>query len=332
MSVRKNFEPRFDSLHIKYPVKKRDTESEWWYFDAALDNGDHFVVMYSVNDTRLYPRQPSVRTNLYEADGTDYWLIRKFSERETAFSREKCDVRMGEQWCMDCGGYYEVYTNIDGYGAHLKFTPLVPSWQAGKDGVAARIPMTKVLGAWVVALPMAKVEGTLFKNGQEITVHGEGYHDHNWATINPGKFLDHWHWGKVHNTDIAIDYAVLIPKKPFKKPMGLLLVLDKNGVVMEPAVKTMLKGDVAVQLLNEKTEPELGLTFANGIRMTGKTGNTLIELEITLKRIVMKEKNGLPVSGESVYRYIGNETLTVTQDNEKKTYHSSLLHEIVFLH
>ena len=54
-----------DATHINFPVTNREEHFEWWYFDAHFDNGDHFVVMYSLNDTRLKPRKPSVRLNIY---------------------------------------------------------------------------------------------------------------------------------------------------------------------------------------------------------------------------------------------------------------------------
>jgi hypothetical protein len=56
---------------------------------------------------------------------------------------------------------------------------------------------------WVVAMPRAKVKGTLTVDGQKIPVEGEGYHDHNWASgaaggPGGGVGASGWLWGRNH--------------------------------------------------------------------------------------------------------------------------------------
>ena len=45
---------KHDAMHLKFPMEHRETDFEWWYFDAELDTGDHVVVMWS--RARLAPR------------------------------------------------------------------------------------------------------------------------------------------------------------------------------------------------------------------------------------------------------------------------------------
>ncbi|MDO5424068.1 MAG: lipocalin-like domain-containing protein [Eubacteriales bacterium] len=331
----KTYKPEFDKLHIHYPVQERNKEAEWWYFDAALDNGDHFVVMYSVNDTRLYPRQPSVRVDLYEKDGTEHSLIKKYPEEKASFSRKQCDVNYNdEQWCKDCGDHYEMKAFIDGYGAYLKFYAKVPSWQAGTDGCVFKNPQTGEEKAWVVAQPMASVEGVLYKNDKEITVKGQGYHDHNWMNLNVGNELDHWHWGKVHTEDITIDYGILIPSIPGAKPAVTMLVEDAENLYTEPNDLHHQAGNITYELLDIETEPELGFSFAHRFMIHVKTPDIKLDLEVNVDHIVMKSLcDDLPTGGESAYRFIGDEVLTVQKNTEKeKVYRTSSLHEIVFPH
>ena len=314
---------KHDAMHIKFPCERPETDFEWWYFDAALDNGEHLVVMYSTNDTRLYPRQPSVRTNIYETNGHEVSKIKKYGVSDVSFDYEKCDVRMGEEWCKDCGGYYEIFTNIDGYGARLKFMPLTPSWVIGKDEEEmAQVPL-----GWTVALPGARVEGVLIKDGKEISVKGSGYHDHNWGFMNVGTAFKNWYWGKIHTEDIHIDYIIMVPKEG--NPWAMMLAVDADRVVMDPTLGVI----VNYELGDYKTDPVMGYTFANNFRLKGSSGSTDIDVEVTLDHIVMRDKpsEDLASHAESAYRYIAHETTKVRKNGMEKAYRTSSLHEIVYL-
>jgi hypothetical protein len=329
----KNYRAEYDKLHINYPVKERNKEAEWWYFDADLDNGDRIVLMYSVNDTRLYPRKPSVRFDLYEKNGQNHSFINEYEEKTATFSREKCDANFADkEWCKDCGDHYEVKAIHDGYEIDLRFYGEVPSWQAGTEGELMRNPKTGEEKAWVVAQPAARVEGKLIKDGQEIAVKGSGYHDHNWMNMDNGAMLDHWHWGKVHTDDLAIDYGIMIPASPYIKPVITLLVEDKNHLYLEPGDEHNKNGEISFELLDEAKEPTLGLTFANRLVIHANTPEIKLDLDIKIDHFVMKDMNELPTGGESAYRYVGNELLVVNRNDHEERYESNSLHEVVFPH
>ena len=314
---------KYDAMHIKFPCEKPETDFEWWYFDAALDNGDHLVVMYSTNDTRLHPRRPSVRTNIYEANGNEISKIQEYSISDVSFDYEKCDAKMGDEYCRDGGGYWEIYTNIDGNGARLKYTPTTPYWVVGKDEVEmAMIPM-----GWTVACARATVEGVLIKNGKEVPVKGVGYHDHNWGYIKVGGAFKHWYWGKVHTDDLSIDYSIVIPKEG--DPMPTILAVDTERVVFDPLANPQR----SCELYDIKTEPVMGFTFANLLKLKGSSGGVEIELEIKLDHIVWRERPAkeLEPYAESALRYVGNEILKVRRNGVEKVYNTSSLHEVVYL-
>lgn len=308
-----------DRMHIDFPMKNKEREFEWWYFDAALDNGDHLVVMYSINDTRLKPRQPSVRTNIYEKNGNEIWELKKYDETEVSVNYAHCDVKLGEEFCIDRGEYYELYTNINGNGAHLKFYPINNSWTK---------PASKNLMGWTVAIPYGRVEGVLIKNGVEESVKGTGYHDHNWGTKSMGGIFKNWYWGKVHTEDLSIDYSVLMTKK-MNIPVTAILITDKNGVLVEPTTVTTLF-NTHTTLKNKSKEEEMGFNIAHQLNIKVKKKGFKMDLTIDLDHFVMKEKAQF-IPGESVYRYIGKEKMVIAKDGEKRTYTTASLHEIVFL-
>jgi len=308
-----------DAMHIAFPVKDRENEFEWWYFDAALDNGDHLVVMYSTNDTRLKPRRPSVRTNIYEANGNEIWELKEYKETEVSLSYDKCDTHLGEEYCIDKGGYYEFYTNINGNGAKLKLYPENPHWSR---------PAGKNIMGWTVAVPQGRVEGVIIKNGIETKVKGTGYHDHNWGFKPMGNIFKNWYWGKVHTEDISIDYSVMVLKFG-KILLGTALITDKDGVIFEPSILSSLF-KLKSKLNKISKDPDMGFEYANEIVIKLKDKNFKMDLKIEVDHMVMKEKAKFTPS-ESAYRYIGKETMTITRDGVEKTYNTKSLHEIVFL-
>lgn len=330
----KDYKPIYDALRIPYPPTKKDDQSDWWYFDCDLDTGDRLVLMYSVNDTRVYPRCPSVRFDLYEPDGSSQLLIKQFSYDEASFSDEICDARYADgQYCKDCGDHYEAYAKIGGYGCNLKFYGLVAPWMAEEDGVSGRNPETGDYKGWVAPQAMSRVEGTLTKDGVEIAVSGEGYHDHNFATANSGGAIDHWHWGKVHTPELTLDYSIIYPRVPGVPPQCIILAESPTEFFIEPRDKFHQNGGVTFEVRNVEVEPELALEFAHGFTINVETDEIKFTLNVDVDHFVMKQKSPeLPTGGESAYRYIGNDKLVIEKDGAVKEFKTNALHEVVFTH
>ncbi len=308
-----------DAMHLALPIVDKVNAFEWWYFDAHLDNGDHVVVMLSTNDTRLSPRKPSVRLNIYEPNGNAINEILVSDDTELAVSYDKCDTVIGENYCRDCGGYFELNTIINGNGVHLEFYASKPYW--------TRPASTFVMG-WTVSVPTGTVKGYITKDNKKTEVSGSGYHDHNWGTKPMGFLFKNWYWGKVHTEDYTIDYGIMIPRFPSPIHATALLVVDKDGAVLEPTVIASLLAQS--KLKNKYYEPELGFNIPKQIVISANQKGCKLKLVIDMQRLVMKEKSDIS-DGESAYRYVAKECLTVTRNGESKVYNTSSLHEIVYL-
>ncbi|GIU10667.1 hypothetical protein TUM4261_21040 [Shewanella sp. c952] len=311
-----------DATHIDFPISNREEHFEWWYFDAHLDNGDHIVVMYSLNDTRLKPRAPSVRLNIYPQGKPDIWKMTIYPESEVTTSYDKCDVTFGEEYCRDCGDYYEIYTLIEGYGAKLRLSKKNHPFTT--EGVPFPLP-------WTVAVPSGDIEGEIYKDGQTTMVKGVGYHDHNWGDKNLAGTFKNWYWGKVHTPDISIDYAMFMNDDD-TVGMPIALVTTEDSLLMTPT--DARDGDNPVSFDGEvnvtMTDETMGYTFAKEFTLSGTKEDVSFTLNVKLADIVMIEEGKL-LPGEDVYRYIGEEVLTVTRNNKTKVYNESSLHEIVYL-
>jgi len=307
-----------DAMHIEFPIKNVEKDFEWWYFDAALEDGTHVVVMYSTNDTRLKPRAPSVRLNIYYPDGNDVWECKEYEQREISISYDKCDVKLGEEYCIDNGDHHEIYSFINGNGVKLKFYPLLPGFFTPAVG--------PVMG-WTVAIPHARVEGIIYKDGEEIEVKGQGYHDHNWGDTPMGENFDSWYWGKIHAEDICIDYSVMMPKGG-GNPMGVLLAMDENGTLLVPIPEVQMATKV---ILEDKVYDEyMECEYAKKLTLDYSSEALSIKIEIENIKMVMREKTKSK-PGESAFRYVGDEKTTVVKNGVKKEYRTSALHEIVYL-
>jgi hypothetical protein len=67
---------------------------------------------------------------------------------------------------------------------------------------------------WVIAMPRAKVTGTLTLAGEKIPIKGLGYHDHQWGSVHlvegvmlqDGHIFEYWYWGRIHLPDYTLIY------------------------------------------------------------------------------------------------------------------------------
>ena len=310
-----------DATHIDFPVTNREEHFEWWYFDAHLDNGDYIVVMYSLNDTRLKPRQPSVRLNIYTKGQPEISKIKIYNESEVSTSYDKCDVKLGEEYCRDCGDYYELYTLIDGFGAKLKLNKKNHPYTT--EGITSPMP-------WTVAVPSGDIEGELYKNGETVEVKGIGYHDHNWGEKTLAGVIKNWYWGKVHSPDISIDYSVIMDFND-NIVMPVALVTDSENLIMSPSDSLVSPDTVSLTAVINQTmkEESMGYTLSKSLTLKGSKDDLSFIVNIELDEIVMIEKGQL-LPGEDAYRYTAKEELIVTRDGTTKTYYSDGLHEIVY--
>jgi hypothetical protein len=318
---------KHDAMHLKFPMENRETDFEWWYFDAELDSGDHVVVMWSINDTRTKPRQPTVRLNIYSPDGREISELVRYSEEQTRVSYDKCDVHLGDDFCVDNGDHFELKALCNNHGVHLKLYKDFPSWVVGKTPEE----MAMAAMGWTVAVPQGCVEGTLTKDGVETAVKGNGYRDHNWGKVPVSSDMRNWYWGKLHTPEYSVDYSFMVPREGAPQPN--CLVFSKDGAVIDPIFKREgLKLTGSLENMVPASESKLGLPYAKTIKMKASQGDFEIEFQIDQDHLVMVEqplKECAP-HGEPAYRYIGNETIRITKAGETKEYKTKALHENVF--
>jgi len=171
---------------------------EWWYFDAALEDASIVVIVFSVKPFGQYAGllNPGVSLAIYRPDGEKIKRVHRFSSAEFEATRERCYVRIGPNVVKGDLHNYEIHLDMGDINMSLTFHGLVPPWRAG-SGRTCFGNLNQWL-EWLPSVPHASVDGTWSLQGKTQTVHGTGYHDHNWGNADLHKELDYWYWGHGH--------------------------------------------------------------------------------------------------------------------------------------
>lgn len=117
-------------------------------------------------------------------------------------------------------------------GCKLTFESVTEAFRSPPDGVSYFTRQPDRWIGWVVALPRAKVTGTLIFNGREIPVTGAGYHDHNWGNVALTAMYNYWYWGRIYLPDYTFIYSVgEMTDALGNKPISVILVYKGEKLV-----------------------------------------------------------------------------------------------------
>ncbi len=198
--------------------------TEWWYFDAALNDG--YSIQFSARIVSgLKLSFLFVRFDVYK-DGHLVTHKRKmYLLKDVQISKEKPFIKIGERTILQGSvdektGFliYDISFALEDLIADLRFIGTTKGWKGKHEAD----------DWWAVALPRASVQGTVAFLKNSLTVHGSGYHDHNWnvkifALKNIG-----WYWGKIYSDRIAITWANILRTTTKVHPL-LVINLINNG-------------------------------------------------------------------------------------------------------
>lgn len=267
----------------------RPNHFEWWYFDAILDDGTTIVVQFlnktgkSIMDKKGHP---TVFFKVTFPDGTCRNNEVTHKEKDSFYSRERCDVRIGNHHIE--GDLKEYTIHIDpmgGMALDMKMKSLAEPYRPGTAYFEMGTPDKYY--TWLCAAPRCEVSGTLTVDGKETTFHGRGYHDHQWGSVNFHKYWNHWVWAR-QNYD---DYSLLVfdfvsSEETDYTRIPIVFLQDSTGKVIfesTDSVKCEVLDEYHDDLTSGKDYPKkLHYKF----RQNGK------EIEYTLSAVETLEQNG----------------------------------------
>jgi hypothetical protein len=228
----KQITPKDDAFHGTTSIPTL----EWWYFDCMLeDNYSAHIGFRIITYNGLNILKPSI--NIYHgtdivANETIFLLPHQFT-----VSTEYPEIIVGNKQVMlfDQSSYeqsnqwkYEVSYSINDVGVDLTFTNETMGWkyQTLHEG-------------WTVAIPKGIVKGTLRIGGENISVEGRGYHDHNWnfSIKTPARGWS-WYWGKITGDSLNLAWAVIkdtgILEQTFRNRLGVFNPQQEKFIVIDP--------------------------------------------------------------------------------------------------
>lgn len=258
------FKPEYDALHIDM-MKKGNTE--WWYFDARLDNGFMVVGFFRAKHERT--GKTGVEITIYKPDGEKIQNIYDYSREDLKVTKKDANLSIGKNYIkVDYTNEklptYEVYLDEGDYGFHLKFKTIVHSWIPG-NGYTQFGDMGHF--GWCIPLPRAEVEGTIKVEGETIPVKGIGYHDHNWLSFNLVRVVEYWYWGRIYSENFTVVFAFIKCNKKMDNYTIKVLMLAKDEKILESTGEYEIsQEDFQFNEIVNNSYPRV-LRFSNGNQM-----------------------------------------------------------------
>lgn len=231
---------------------------EHWYFDARLDNG--YVVVGFFWASEMMTHKPGVELHIYKPSGEKVSVVKSYPQSDFSAKEEICDVWVGKNHAHgiypEDGGLptYTFHISEGDLACDLTFRSEIQGW---KPGGGKTFYDDMGFFAWVVAVPRAKVSGTIKIEGQEMAVKGIGYHDHNWETADLKRIISHWYWGRLYTKDFTLLYAYVKTNGKFNHASSTPLMLAyKDKIIYSTGEMKLTEGAMLFNAKADRTYPE----------------------------------------------------------------------------
>jgi len=198
--------------------------TEWWYFDANLNNG--YSAQMNVRVINLYFKKPFlifVRLDIHKdgrliSNNKKILLLKGFyaSKKTPLIKINGKEIIKGHIDNKSGNWVFDLSFNFKKASANLKFVGITKGWKGELPG-----------SNWGVILPKATVIGRIKIGNKEIAVKGSGYHDHNWNLTSKAIFNFGWFWGKLNSKNHVITWATVFKNKNLG--LRLLVINDINN-------------------------------------------------------------------------------------------------------
>jgi hypothetical protein len=186
------FDPAEDGDHYR----SEPDFFEWWYFDAAFEDGSWLIAIFHSSLYNTVDHKPTLDLHYCSPGNPPVIAMARFDRTAYRAEPDRCWVKIGDCLAVDEGNCYRLSLHQGPLMAELTFWPQLPGWKAGTGHLFAD-PVSGRHFTWVVPLPRARVEGTLAVAGQRCSLVGVGYHDHNWGDLYLPAAFSGWIWGRV---------------------------------------------------------------------------------------------------------------------------------------
>ena len=227
---------------------------EWWYFDSSYPDGTKLIIFfYSKSPIAVDgPIKPMSTIELTLPDG------RKFEEQVTAtleesfYSREKCDVRIGECRMEGDLKHYRIVFKGKTLSADVSLTNTVPAWRS-QCGPILFGDKEEYYFNWLPATPEGNVIADVTYPEGTVRLEGSGYHDHNWGNISMLKLMHHWYWGRAKIGDYKVISSWITAEKKYGYKEFDVFMLARGGEILGDNSNHTLKFLPAGEYIDDHT-------------------------------------------------------------------------------
>jgi hypothetical protein len=267
------FDPAEDGDHYR----PEPNFFEWWYFDAALDDGSYLVAILHSSLYNAADHKPTLDLRYYPPQGTPVIAIGRFERSAYRSAPDRCQVQIGDCLASDQGDHYQLRLRHGPLEAELSLWPCLPGWKSGSGQLFAD-PASGHHFDWVVPLPRARVEGTLTIEGQQRAVRGVGYHDHNWGNLYLPAAFSRWTWGRVLAGEWTLIFGDVVGRG--ESPLHVTpFMLARNDEILLTTDRVRVSGEEA------QREPRTGVEYFKRLRLTTQE-HLAVKLTLTAQHAI----------------------------------------------
>ena len=204
-----------------------------WYFDARFDDGSTAVILLMTKPLLRSrdPLTPGVQITITAPDGTKHSQTAFFPPEAFRAARGACDMTIGENCVQGDLHRYQVRVQAGNLAADLAFTASVPAWRPGTGKTHFSADGAAFFG-FLAAVPHGTVEGCLTYNGGTHAVHGAGYHDHKFGTVDLNQVMWNWVWGHAHVGGYTVVFAEMASFNKFGNVMLPFFLLARGDEIL----------------------------------------------------------------------------------------------------
>lgn len=210
-------------------TEEKSGSYEWWYFDSKYDDGSSLVIIFYTKPVTSFAKsfKPQVTLNYINPNGQE--LRTKVFSDDYSFSKESCDVRIGECYIRGDLNHYEIYFKNDEAECKLTLDASVPSWRPNSGHIYFG---KKDFFAWLPSVPEGMVNGILKLGDESHELCGTGYHDHNWGNKLMLLLMNDWYWGRAKIGDYVVVSSYIYANKKDGYKATPVFMLAKDGEIL----------------------------------------------------------------------------------------------------
>lgn len=258
-------------------------EYEWWYVDGKMHDGTSLVVSFVTKDIvdAGGPLAPFARVDLDLPDGTHVTRTARADPADCSFATDHCGVRIGA--CSYRGDlrhlvlhYEDEELRID-LDVESRCEPFKPG-----TGIACHGPQGKDILGWVIAVPQARMTGSLVHRGEERVLDGGGYQDHGWGNSPFVELYHHWYWCRAEIGPYATVVTSQVAAAKYGHDTTKAFMLARNGRIV-----VRDSGRMRFYHALERLHPDTDKPVADDLLVVHEDGDDRYFLEFRVERLLL---------------------------------------------